>query len=167
MLLPSGNRRFPNMVVLSAGVVVVRKEKGIWKYLFLRAYKNWDFPKGIVEPGEDPLNTAVREVQEEAGIADLHFSWNAIYKETLPYYSRGKKRARYYIARTPQSSVKFFVNPDLGKPEHHEYRWLTRDEIISLAPERLFPVIEWANSILMGGHRKCIGTPDRSADATN
>jgi 8-oxo-dGTP pyrophosphatase MutT (NUDIX family) len=138
------------MTVLSAGVVVVRKEKGIWKYLFLRAYRNWDFPKGVVEPGEDPLKTAIREVKEEAGITELHFSWNALYRETLPYYSKGEKIARYYVAHTPQSSVKFSVNPDLGKPEHHEYRWLTYDEVISLAPRRLIPVIEWANSILMG-----------------
>jgi 8-oxo-dGTP pyrophosphatase MutT (NUDIX family) len=165
MFLPSGNRRFSTMVVLSAGVVVVRKEKGIWKFLFLRAYNYWDFPKGVVEPGEDPLKTAVREVEEETGITDLHFSWDAIYKETSPYYSRGEKKARYYIAHTHQSSVKFSVNPVLGKPEHHEYRWLTYDEIISLASERLFPVIEWADSILTGGHSKCIRTHNGSAGA--
>ena len=137
-------------MVLSAGVVVVRREKEIWRYLFLRAFKNWDFPKGVVEPGEDPLQTAIREVEEETGITALHFSWNGICKETLPYYSRGEKKARYYIAHTSQSSIKFSVNPELGKPEHHEYRWLTYNEIIKLAPKRLLPVIEWANSILMG-----------------
>ena len=54
-------------MILSAGIVVVRKEKQEWKYLFLRAYRNWDFPKGLVEPSEDPIDTAKREVQEEAG----------------------------------------------------------------------------------------------------
>ncbi|MFW6140605.1 MAG: NUDIX domain-containing protein [Acidobacteriota bacterium] len=58
---------------LSAGLVIVRQESGQWKYLFLRAYRNWDFPKGEVEGDEDPLETAKREAEEEAGISDLDF----------------------------------------------------------------------------------------------
>ena len=80
---------------LSAGVVVVRDEAGSLRFLLLRAYKNWDFPKGLVEPGEDPLAAAVRETAEETGIADLAFDWGDGYCETVPY-ARGKV-ARYYI----------------------------------------------------------------------
>jgi 8-oxo-dGTP pyrophosphatase MutT (NUDIX family) len=134
-------------MVLSAGVVVVRREGDEWKYLFLRAFKNWDFPKGIVEPPEDPLETARREVREEAGITDLHFRWGDVFKETMPY-SGGRKIARYYIAETSQSTVTFSINPELGKPEHHEYRWLPYDEIKRLSPERLVTIIEWANDLL-------------------
>ncbi len=50
---------------LSAGVVVVRRENGRWRLLVLRAYRNWDFPKGTVEPDEAPLDAAVRETAEE------------------------------------------------------------------------------------------------------
>ena len=50
---------------LSAGVVVVRNVKGSWLFLMLRAYRNWDFPKGVVEAAEQPLAAAIREVQEE------------------------------------------------------------------------------------------------------
>ncbi len=53
--------------ILSAGVVVVRQFDDGWRVLLLRAYNYWDFPKGIVEPGEDPLTTARREVREETG----------------------------------------------------------------------------------------------------
>ena len=58
-------------MVLSAGIVIVRREKNTWKYLLLRAYRNWDFPKGEVEPGEDALRTAVREAKEETGITGI------------------------------------------------------------------------------------------------
>ena len=135
-------------MILSAGIVIVRKEKNEWKYLFLRAYKNWDFPKGIVEPSENPLETARREVKEETGITDLNFRWGDIFKETLPYYSRGEKVARYYIAETSESNVTFSVNPEIGRPEHHKFRWLSYDEIIRLSTERLLIVIEWANNII-------------------
>ncbi len=131
-------------MILSAGIVLVREERGTWKYLFLRAYRNWDFPKGIVEPGENPLEAAKREVKEETGISDLDFRWGPIYRETEPY-SGGKKIARYYVAETRAGQVVFSVNPQIGRPEHHEYRWLTYPEIRELAPERLKDIIEWAN----------------------
>jgi 8-oxo-dGTP pyrophosphatase MutT (NUDIX family) len=137
-------------MILSAGVVIVRKEAGTWTYLFLRAYRNWDFPKGIVEAGEDPLEAAVREAEEETGITDLNFRWGRAYKETAPYHSGGKKVARYYIAQTPQSRVTLSINPELGRPEHHEYLWLPYDEIRKRAPKRLELVIEWAHGVLQG-----------------
>lgn len=133
-------------MILSAGIVIVRKEEE-WKFLFLRAFRNWDFPKGIVEPGEDPLDTAKREAAEETGISDLHFRWGHIYRETAPY-SGGKKIARYYIAETARSRVVFSVNPEIGRPEHHEYRWLSCDKVRELAPERLKDILEWANTAI-------------------
>ena len=50
---------------LSAGVIVARHEGDSWRYLLLRVYSYWDFPKGIVEPDEDPIQAARREVEEE------------------------------------------------------------------------------------------------------
>lgn len=135
-------------MILSAGIVIVRKEETHWKYLFLRAYRNWDFPKGIVEPGENPLETAKREVREETGIKGFNFRWGNVFKETLPYRSGGKKTARYYIAETSQSAVSFSINPELGRAEHHEYRWLPYGEIKKLSPKRLLIIIEWANRLV-------------------
>lgn len=136
-------------MTLSAGVVIVRREKGEWRYLFLRAYRNWDFPKGIVEPSEDPLHAAIREVQEETGITDLNFRWGKVFKETVPYAEN--KVARFYIAETHASKVTFSINPELGRPEHHEYRWLSHDEILRVSPERLLPIILWAHSLIQKG----------------
>jgi len=124
----------------------------MWKYLFLRAYRNWDFPKGVVETGEQPLDTAKREVAEETGISDLHFRWGHIYRETEPY-SGGSKVARYYLAETNSASVVFSINPDIGKPEHHEYRWIFYPEIKKLAPNRLKGIVEWANAVVQDSDR--------------
>lgn len=133
--------------ILSAGVVVVRREGGEWRLLFLRAYKNWDFPKGLVEPGEDPFEAARREAREEAGLVDLEFSWGREYQETEPY-NRGRKVARYYLAETSQTRIVFSINPELGAPEHQEFCWLTFDEARELAPPRLKPLIAWAEGLL-------------------
>lgn len=130
-------------MILSAGIVVVRREDEGWKFLLLRAFRNWDFPKGEVEPGESPLETAVRETREEAGIADLEFRWGHAFQETAPY-NRGTKTARYYLAVTPQTEVVFAVNPAIGGPEHHEYRWVGAEELGLLVPARLKPIAAWA-----------------------
>ncbi|HET7132616.1 MAG TPA: NUDIX domain-containing protein [Gammaproteobacteria bacterium] len=132
---------------LSAGVVVVRDTPDGARILMLRAYKNWDFPKGLVEPGEEPRAAAVRETVEEAGIDDLAFDWGHEHFDTAPYARN--KVARFYLARTRVARVVLGVNPQLGRPEHHEFRWVDLAEAYALAPPRLQPVISWAAGKLM------------------
>ena len=127
---------------LSAGVVVVRRGPVDWLFLILRAYRNWDFPKGMVEQGEDPLAAARREVREETLIEDLEFKWGEVYRETGPYGNR--KVARYYLAATRTESIALPVNPALGRPEHNEWRWMGREAAFSVASPRLQPVVSWA-----------------------
>ena len=131
---------------LSAGVVVVRNEDGIWQYLALRAYDYWDCPKGMVEQGEDPLRAAVREVEEEAGITDLVFSWGNDFRETPPYGAG--KVARYYVAQTRQVKIVLPISPELGHPEHHEYRWVRYEAGRALLAPRLVPILEWAHALI-------------------
>jgi len=69
---------------LSSGVVVVSLAQRKLKYLLLRAYRNWDFPKGLVEAGEEPIDAAVREVREETTLDDLSFDWGLEFMETGP-----------------------------------------------------------------------------------
>ena len=114
------------------------------RFLLLRAYRNWDFPKGIVEPGENPLEAAVREAREEAGLSELAFDWGTDFIETEPYARN--KIARYYVARTRSERVVLGVNPALGRPEHHEYRWVDLTEAFALTVPRLHRVIAWAAS---------------------
>jgi 8-oxo-dGTP pyrophosphatase MutT (NUDIX family) len=131
----------------SAGIIIVRKVERQWLYLFLRAYNYWDFPKGEEEQGETSFETAKREVTEETGLHDLSFRWGRIFKETEPY-NNGKKTARYYLAETSESKVRFSMNPEIGGPEHHEYRWLNSTELKKLAVKRLQPIIDWARDVI-------------------
>jgi len=49
------------IVVNGSGQVVVVNQKGT----------SWSLPKGHIEPGEDALTAARREIYEESGISDL------------------------------------------------------------------------------------------------
>jgi 8-oxo-dGTP pyrophosphatase MutT (NUDIX family) len=57
---------------ISAGGVVVRPTGSGTQFLLIRdSYKNWGFPKGHLEAGEQPEAAALREVSEETGLRDL------------------------------------------------------------------------------------------------
>ncbi len=130
---------------ISAGIVLLRRKQNQWHYLLLRVYNFWDFPKGIVEPGEEPLMAAIREVQEETTLINPAFHWGHEFIETEPY---GKNKiARYYIAESQQGEVSLPVSAELGHPEHDEFRWLAYDSAHALLVPRVQNVLAWAKTI--------------------
>jgi bis(5'-nucleosidyl)-tetraphosphatase len=130
----------------SAGVVIARRGPRGWRYLLLRCYRYWDFPKGEIESGEDPLGAALREVEEETGLIRLDFRFGQGFYET-PAYSGGKV-ARYYLAVSPSGDVELGVSPELGEPEHHEYRWVSARHGMELLNERVSGVLAWARGLV-------------------
>jgi 8-oxo-dGTP pyrophosphatase MutT (NUDIX family) len=65
-------RRGKARIERSAGGVVIRHFEGVPHVLVIRdPYKNWGLPKGHLENGEGPGEAALREVEEETGLADL------------------------------------------------------------------------------------------------
>ncbi len=135
----------PATVVRSAGVVIARRRGG-WRLLVLRAARNWDFPKGLIEEGEDALDTARREATEETGIADLQFDAAESHKETIAYGTG--EVARYYLAITSTEEVTLPIAHELGRPAHDEWRWVTFDEAEDVLPPRLTAVLEWVRDTL-------------------
>jgi 8-oxo-dGTP pyrophosphatase MutT (NUDIX family) len=126
--------------------VVFRRTAGGVRLLVLRAYKNWDFPKGRVEAGESELDAARRECTEETGLTELDFPFGDAHRDTVPY--AGGKVARYFLAETQVEAITLPVSPELGRPEHHEWRWVSFDEAEELLPPRLGLVLEWARQTL-------------------
>ncbi|WP_413574921.1 NUDIX domain-containing protein [Bdellovibrio sp. HCB290] len=132
---------------LSAGIVPYKNtEQGV-RFLILRSFNYWDFPKGEVEPGEDPLEAAIREMQEESGLVNPQFVHGKNHYDTEPY-SKGKV-ARYFLAQiSADQKVVMGISKVLGVPEHQEYRWASAEECEYLFGPRLTRVLGWAKAKL-------------------
>jgi 8-oxo-dGTP pyrophosphatase MutT (NUDIX family) len=100
----------------------------------------------MIEAGETPLQAALRETREETSLDDLVLRWGEDFRETAPY--AGNKVARYYVAQSPGGVVHLPVSEKLGRPEHHEFRWVDRDEARRLLRPRLQEIFAWAISLV-------------------
>ena len=110
----------------SAGFVLYRRRDGQRLYLVLR-HRNgghWGFPKGHIEPEEDELVAARREITEETGIERLR---------PLPGF---RATSTYRFARGPRSISKsvvyFLAEAETGRvrlsSEHSDAAWLAADD---------------------------------------
>ncbi len=109
----------------SAGFVLFRRFDDRRHYLLLR-HRNgghWAFPKGRIEPGEDELETARREVEEETGIDML---------EPIPGFREVSAYRFDREGRTIAKTVVYFLaGVDAEKirlsSEHADAAWLDAD----------------------------------------
>jgi bis(5'-nucleosidyl)-tetraphosphatase len=118
-----------------AGIVVVRFIDNNYKVLGLWARGGYDIPKGHVEDGEDFLQTAIRETQEESSITDLQFRW-------------GQKpiivdQLKVYLAETNQAG-EVVANEHSGILEHEHLKWMDWDEMYEKTYDYLRPAVLWA-----------------------
>lgn len=113
---------------VSAGGVVIRGEGEAAEVVLISVgpQRRWQLPKGLVESGEPPEQTAAREVREEAGVeADLITPIDVI--EYWYVATRGE-RVRYH------KRVHFFLfcyrTGDVADHDHevHEARWVPAAE---------------------------------------
>jgi 8-oxo-dGTP pyrophosphatase MutT (NUDIX family) len=118
---------------VSAGGVAVRWQNSEPEVaiVLMKPKLRWQLPKGIVDPGESPEATALREVREEAGIETdlLHLI------ETIEYWYRNTKYGK------PVRFHKFvhfylleYKGGDVSDHDHEveEARWVRLDTAIDM-----------------------------------
>jgi len=127
---------------LSAGVIPYCKNEDrglVYLVLHSATVRNprakWEFPKGGMEAGETPRETAAREFQEETGLTRWEFREGFEQRLSYTYIRRGRKVVKtvtYYIAEVLDAT------PLIRSPEHVEdpfgqwYQWGSFEEISRL-----------------------------------
>ena len=125
--MPSPSQRGPEE--RSAGAVVYRNAGSGRVYLLLKyPAGHWDFPKGNIEKGEQPLDTMRREVREETGLTEITPVEG--YKQVIEYYymrdgGRIHKQVIFFLAESMQDSVTLSF-------EHQDYAWLPFGDALKL-----------------------------------
>lgn len=109
--------------------IVVLDDQG--RVCLLRHYRAiaedylWELPAGKIDPGEDPANTAARELAEEVGVqAENWQSLGSIYSSPGVF----DERVHLYLAHK-LSAVAAAHDPD----EVFDIHWLAYDEALQMA----------------------------------
>lgn len=94
----SRTARRPRRIVEGAGGVVLNDDG----HVLLIRHRNgtWVFPKGHVEPGESKVDTAVREVEEEAGVQAVALDPRQTWQTEYVNPRREGRRITWYLLRT-------------------------------------------------------------------
>lgn len=125
-----------SVTLIEAAGGLVKNDKR--NYLFIFRNGKWDIPKGKLEKGEKPKEGAVREVEEECGIA-IDECGKKIVNTYHVYTSRGE----VVLKKTYWYKMKYFGKAKL-KPQIEEgiteVRWMTKKDI-SMVADNTFPSI--------------------------
>jgi 8-oxo-dGTP pyrophosphatase MutT (NUDIX family) len=113
---------------VSAGVILSRYVEQRLELLVLRENRrntpgHWVFPKGHIEPGESPLQAALRELDEEAGISldgaqPLHVTTHSFDGRHGPT----EKTVHWFVGRDRSEAL---PSPGAG---FAEARWVTPEQ---------------------------------------
>ncbi|ANH38135.1 Diadenosine hexaphosphate hydrolase [Nocardioides dokdonensis FR1436] len=111
--------------VHAAGAVVFRPGREVL-LVHRERYDDWSFPKGKVDPGEHPVATAVREVEEETGL-------RVSLGRPLPSHrypnARAMKTVHYWTGRVVGADDVSGFEPNA---EISDVRWVPVDEAAAL-----------------------------------
>ncbi|XP_063880452.1 bis(5'-nucleosyl)-tetraphosphatase [asymmetrical]-like isoform X4 [Scylla paramamosain] len=118
--------------VRAAGLIIFRRATSGVEYLLLqssRKERHWTPPKGHVDPGENELQAAFRETEEEAGLQEEDIGVIEGFESVLKYTVNNRPKTVVYWA----AELKNTTAPVVLSDEHVDFRWAGLAEACALA----------------------------------
>ncbi|MFF8657220.1 NUDIX hydrolase [Streptomyces huasconensis] len=131
----------PTAETLAAGVLLFDEQDRV--LLVDPTYKaGWEFPGGVVEPGEAPARAGVREVAEETGI-QLADELRLLVADWEPPKPPGYGGMRFLFdgGRLDSAEARRVLLPG---PELRDWRFVTEQEAAGLLPSVRYERLRWA-----------------------
>jgi len=131
----------PTAETVASGVLLFDEDDRV--LLVDPTYKpGWEFPGGVVEPGEAPARAGVREVEEETGIRLTEVPGLLVVDWEPPRRPRfGGLRLLFDGGRLDARAV---AGVSLPGPELRAWRFVTEDEAADLLPPDRYERLRWA-----------------------
>lgn len=110
----------------SFGIIPLRHFNTDWE-IFIILHKqgnHWGFPKGKADRGEQPLESAKRELKEETGLKVENLLQEEPISEQYTFYRSGKKVLKQVHYFPAVVSGALFLQPE----EIRDGKWLTFEE---------------------------------------
>jgi 8-oxo-dGTP pyrophosphatase MutT (NUDIX family) len=123
--LPDGNRidhHVIKMMAVAAAVVLDGdRVLMIWRHRFITDTWGWELPAGLIDPGEEPIIAAAREVEEETG-----YRPNALRPLIEAQPSAGICNAAHHIFRADGATL---MGPPTEQNEAERIDWIPLADI--------------------------------------
>lgn len=134
----------------SCGFLIVKGDP-IESFLLMKHPSRWDLPKGHVDPGETDMECALRELEEETGIAaadvtvDPDFCYETRYLVKARRYTNSdgevEKTMLIYLGRLER-------DVEIEVTEHGDYQWFDWNPPHEIQERAIDPLLESLASYL-------------------
>ncbi len=147
--------QIPNEPVRAAGILLMLKPNDATdrptKFLLMRHKNRWDLPKGHCDGDESFTETALRETEEETGIAPDSITLASDFQFELSYPVKYKRHGGV----TLQKQVRYFLGfldsePTLTLTEHQGSQWFDWQPPHKIQEQTIDPLLAAAAKYLNG-----------------
>jgi bis(5'-nucleosidyl)-tetraphosphatase len=155
--------------ISAAGILLMVRpgpgEHGPTQFLLMRHADRWDLPKGHAEPGESPVQTAVRETEEETGITADQLRLDPSFEFSITYPVHLRRFGDLPVQKTVRLFLGFVDRPPAVRcTEHAGYRWFDWPPAGPIQAQTIDPLLAAVASHLANDHPN-LGQPQQREQA--
>jgi 8-oxo-dGTP pyrophosphatase MutT (NUDIX family) len=126
-------------IVEAGGFLLLTRSHPI-RFLLMQHATRWDLPKGHAEPGEDILQTALRETSEETGFTAEEITVDANFRHVIEYPLSSAKRGDY--CKRVTYFLGFVDEPrEIQLTEHIGYTWFPWSIVQPIQEQTIDPLL--------------------------